>query len=69
LTRFAWKFLVPLALINLGTTAFWSLSFGWTGPLQLVRWAVAIVLVVVPFIVMGRRLSSGVAPRTYSYAT
>jgi NADH-quinone oxidoreductase subunit H len=69
LTRLAWKFLVPLALINLGTAAFWSLSAGWTGPLQLVRWAVALALVVTPFVVMGRRLTAGVAPRTYRYAT
>ena len=68
LTRFAWKFLVPLALINLGTAAFWSLSEGWSGPLHLARWAVAVALVVVPFVIMGRRLSGGVAPRTYSYA-
>lgn len=68
LTRFAWKFLVPLALINLATAAFWSLTGGWTGVLQLVRWAVAIVLVVVPFVLIGRSLSAGVAPRTYRYA-
>jgi NADH-quinone oxidoreductase subunit H len=68
LTRFAWKFLVPLALINLGTTAFWSLTAGWTGPLYLVRWAVSLLLVVGPFILMGRKLSAGVAPRTYRYA-
>jgi len=67
LTRFAWKFLVPLALINLGT-AFWSLSAGWTGPFHLARWAVALVLVIVPFVLLGRRLSAGVAPRSYSYA-
>jgi len=59
---------VPLALINLGTAAFWSLSEGWSGPLHLARWAVAVALVVVPFVIMGRRLSGGVAPRTYSYA-
>jgi NADH-quinone oxidoreductase subunit H len=68
LTRLAWKFLVPLALINLGTTAFWSLTSGWTGAAQLIRWAVAVILVVGPFIVMGRRLTAGVAPRTYRYA-
>jgi len=68
LTRFAWKFLVPLALINLGTAAFWSLTSGWAGPLQLVRWAVCLVLVVGPFVAMGRKLSAGVAPRTYRYA-
>ena len=68
LTRFAWKFLVPLALLNLGTTAFWSLSFGWSGPLQLARWAVCLALVVVPFVVLGRKLTAGVAPRVYRYA-
>jgi NADH-quinone oxidoreductase subunit H len=68
LTRLAWKFLVPLALINLGTVAFWSLTAGWSGPLQLVRWAVALVLVIGPFLLMGRKLSGGVAPRVYRYA-
>jgi NADH-quinone oxidoreductase subunit H len=68
LTRFAWKFLVPLALVNLGTAAFWSLSAAWPGPLQLVRLAVAVLLVAGPFVLLGRRLSAGLAPRTYAYA-
>ncbi len=69
LTRLAWKFLVPLALVNLVTASFWSLTSGWTGALQLARWAVALVLVVVPFVLIGRKLSSGLGPRTYRYAT
>lgn len=68
LTRFAWKFLVPLALVNLGNAAFWSLTASWSGPLQIVRWVIAIAVVVVPFVVLGRTLSTGVAPRTYRYA-
>jgi NADH-quinone oxidoreductase subunit H len=68
LTRLAWKFLVPLALINLATAGFWVLSVNWTGALQLVRWAIAIVLVVTPFLLIGRRLTAGLAPRTYRYA-
>ncbi len=68
LTRFAWKFLVPLTLINLANAAFWSLTFHWAGPLQLVRWAVSLVIVIGPFVLMGRKLSAGVAPRTYRYA-
>src|SRR5687767_3726982 len=40
LTRLAWKFLVPLALINVGTAAFWSLTTNWTGALQFARWAI-----------------------------
>lgn len=69
LTRLSWKFLVPLALINLGNAAFWSLSAGWPGAWQLVRWAVSIALIAVPFVTIGRRLSRGLAPRTYRYAT
>ena len=68
LTRLAWKFLVPLALINLGNAAFWSLTAGWTGPLQLARWAFALALVAGPFVLLGRKLTAGVAPRTYRYA-
>jgi NADH-quinone oxidoreductase subunit H len=68
LTRLAWKFLVPLALVNLLTAAFWSRTGSWVGALQLARWAVAIALVVLPFVVIGRRLSAGIAPRTYRYA-
>lgn len=68
LTRLSWKFLVPLALINLGTAAFWALTPHWTGPLQLARWALALALVIGPFVVMGRKLSAGVRPRTYRYA-
>ncbi|HNC25044.1 MAG TPA: NADH-quinone oxidoreductase subunit NuoH [Opitutaceae bacterium] len=69
LTRLAWKFLVPLSLINLGTAAFWSLTGAWTGPLYLARWAVALAIVIVPFITLGRHLSAGNGPRTYRYAS
>jgi NADH-quinone oxidoreductase subunit H len=68
LTRLAWKFLVPLALLNLGLAAFWSLSFHWSGALQLVRWLIGIAIVVVPFRLLGRGLSKGLQPRTYRYA-
>jgi NADH-quinone oxidoreductase subunit H len=68
LTRLAWKFLVPLALINIGVAAFWARTHELIWPLQIVRWLVAITLVVVPFVVMGRKLSGRVGPRTYRYA-
>ncbi len=68
LTRLSWKFLVPLALLNLGNAAFWALTAGWTGPLALARWAISAAIIVVPFILLGRRLSAGFAPRTYRYA-
>ena len=68
LTRLAWKFLVPLALINLATAAFWHLSEGWGAGAQILRWALALALVVFPFLLIGRRLSSGLGPRMYRYA-
>jgi NADH-quinone oxidoreductase subunit H len=68
LTRLSWKFLVPLALINLANAGFWVLTSGCSGPLQLVRWAVCLVVIAIPFLVMGRSLSRTFAPRTYRYA-
>jgi NADH-quinone oxidoreductase subunit H len=68
LMRLAWKFLLPLALINLATAAFWHLSAGWGPGAQPLRWILGLALVAVPFIVIGRRLSSGLGPRTYRYA-
>ncbi len=69
LTRLAWQFMVPLALINLGNAGFWILTTDWSGPMQILRWGVSIALIVVPFFFIGRRLSLGRGPRTYSYAT
>jgi len=69
LMRLCWKFLVPLALINLGTAAFWHLSAGWEPlPARLARWALALLLVLGPFAAIGRRLGAGVERRRYRYA-
>ena len=68
LTRLAWKFLVPLALINLGTTAFWVLSRDWSGAGYAARWAIAGAVVVLPYVLFGRSLGSGLGPRNYRYA-
>lgn len=68
LTRLSWKFLVPLALLNLGNAAFWYATAGLPFPWQIARWIVSIGWVVVPFVAIGRRLSRGLAPRTYRYA-
>ena len=68
LTRLAWKFLVPLALFNIAAAAFWSRTHDWAGTLQLVRWALTFAVVLIPFVLIGRRLTRGIAPRTYRYA-
>jgi NADH-quinone oxidoreductase subunit H len=59
---------VPLALLNLANAAFWALTTSWTGPLQLARWAISAAIVVLPFLVLSRRLNTGRGPRTYRYA-
>lgn len=68
LTRLSWQFLVPLALINLVNGTFWALTPDWTGAMLAARWAVSAAIVVIPFLILGRRLSGDRAPRTYRYA-
>jgi NADH-quinone oxidoreductase subunit H len=66
LMGFAWKFMIPMALVNLLVAALWHFleSAGW------IRWAACVALVVVPWAVLGRGLaaSKGLGKRTYRYA-
>ncbi|MDR1789347.1 MAG: NADH-quinone oxidoreductase subunit NuoH [Opitutaceae bacterium] len=69
LMRFSWKFLLPLALINLGTAAFWLLTAHWQGAWWIaLRWFAAAALVIAPYSILGRRLFRGLGARTYEYA-
>ena len=66
LMNFAWKFMLPLALINLVNAGLWHyLPTGW------LRWPVSAALVVVPYVWLGRGLmrARGVRRRVYRYAT
>lgn len=66
LMGFAWKFMIPMALVNLLVAALWHFmeNAGW------MRWAVCVALVVVPYALLGRGLaaSKGIGKRTYRYA-
>ena len=65
LMNFAWKFMLPLSLLNLITAAVWHyMSPG------LPRWIVCVMLAVGPYLVLGRGLLAGrnIAKRTYRYA-
>jgi NADH-quinone oxidoreductase subunit H len=68
LTRLAWQFLVPLALVNLVNAAFWVLVAGHSAVLDLARWPVSAAVALLPFVVLGRRLNAGRGPREYTYA-
>ena len=65
LMNFAWKFMLPLALINLLTAAMWHFM-----PAGLPRWLVCGALVVGPYLLLGRGLMAGkhIAKRVYRYA-
>jgi NADH-quinone oxidoreductase subunit H len=65
LMNFAWKFMLPMALLNLVAAGVWHLM-----PPGLARWAVGILLVAGPYVVLGRALFEGrkLGKRTYQYA-
>jgi NADH-quinone oxidoreductase subunit H len=65
LLNFAWKFLVPLALINLFVAAVW-----WKFPAAMaIRWLLCAGLLAVPYVWLGRHWNGApVKQRQYSYA-
>ena len=65
LMNFAWKFMLPMALINLLVAAVWHFM-----PPGFIRWALCLVCVVGPYLTLGNSLMAkrGVAKRVYKFA-
>jgi len=65
LMNFAWKFMLPMALMNLVTAGVWHFL-----PQGVLRWIVCGLLVVVPYVVLGRGLmqDSKLGKRVYRFA-
>jgi NADH-quinone oxidoreductase subunit H len=65
LMSFAWKFMLPLALINLLTAGIWH----WMQP-GAARWVVGLALVLGSYLILGNALMDGrnYGKRTYRYA-
>jgi NADH-quinone oxidoreductase subunit H len=65
LMNFAWKFMLPMALINILTAGAWHFA-----PPGLVRWAICSVMLVGPYWMLGRALfqNQQLTKRTYRYA-
>jgi NADH-quinone oxidoreductase subunit H len=60
LMNFAWKFLVPLALVNLFAAVAWWQTGAWPFPAALeIRWCLCAGLLAIPYIWLGRALKSG----------
>src|SRR5215472_489098 len=65
LMNFAWKFMLPMALINLFAAGVWHFI-----PSVPVRWLVSAILIAIPYILLGRGLmhSNKLEKRTYRFA-
>ena len=65
LMNFAWKFVLPFSLLNLGVTALWH--FMGEG---ILRWIVCSLILIAAYVLMGRAamIRKHFAPRSYRYA-
>ena len=72
LLKFAWKFLLPLCLVNLFAAAFWQLTAVWQfGAAPLVRWASTAALILGAYWLLQGPFAKGgqFGPRVYRYGT
>ena len=70
LLNFAWKFLVPLALINLLVAVAWLKTGTWRFPAAAeVRWLLGASVLAIAYVCLGRHWNGPAPrPRQYSYA-
>jgi NADH-quinone oxidoreductase subunit H len=70
LMKLAWKFLVPLTLINLIVAALWHYSAAWdfSGAIA-IRWVICGAIIGGAYVAFGTTLhTKAFPPRTYRYA-
>jgi NADH-quinone oxidoreductase subunit H len=71
LLNFAWKFMLPMSLLNLVVAAVWHFTSVWdfTGALA-VRWLLCAAMIAIPYAWLGRALTGDkkTTLRTYRYA-
>jgi NADH-quinone oxidoreductase subunit H len=69
LMAFAWKFMLPMTLINIVVAALWHFSRGWEVPFAPgVRWLACAAILVVAYWLFGRAVATRFTKRTYRYA-
>lgn len=67
LMNFAWKFMLPMSLVNLVVAALWK----YTGDAEwniLLRWIVCAIILAGPYLIFGRAFEARIAKRVYRYA-
>lgn len=72
LMNLAWKFLLPLTLLNMVVAALWHFTAGWHFfGAALLRWVLGAVLLYLPYQALGGGLfvRKKLGPRTYRFAT
>ena len=71
LLNFAWKFMLPLALVNLVVAAVWHFTAGWDfAGAWLARWVLGAAMIAVPYVQLGRAFNGPkkLTHRVYHYA-
>lgn len=69
LLNFAWKFMLPMALINFVVAALWHYSGNWALPTAFaLRWLICGALVIIPYLLLARLFTRKFTPRVYRYA-
>ncbi len=69
LMNFAWKFMLPMALINIVVAGVWRFSAEWSLPGGVVaRWVLCGALLAVPYALLGRAMEPRRNKRVYRYA-
>jgi NADH-quinone oxidoreductase subunit H len=72
LMNLAWKFMLPMSVINLLAAGAWHFTSGWNFPSAGVsRWVIVTLFIAIPYLLLGRALSGHdrTAKRVYRYAT
>ena len=68
LMNLAWKFMLPVALVNIVVAAIWFLlaaaGWGWVP-----RWGICGAMLIVPYVLFSRAFTAMAAPRVYRYAS
>jgi NADH-quinone oxidoreductase subunit H len=67
LMSFAWKFMLPMTLVNIVVAAVWHLTINVPGGV-LTRWIICGLLLAIPYVLLGRAFELRTAKRTYRYA-